>query len=131
MGFFSEFKSFAFKGNVMDLAVGVVIGNAFSTIVKSLVDDVITPLILTPALKLARLENIKDLKWGTVTYGSFLSNVITFFIVAMVLFLLIRVINRHKRKEEENPSVPPVPSKEEKLLTEIRDILASQKNTPV
>lgn len=127
MGFLNEFKQFALKGNVIDLAIGVVIGAAFGNIVKSLVDDVITPLILTPALKFANLENIQDLKWGTVKYGSFISNVLSFLIVAMVLFLVVKAINSAKKKEEANPSTPPVPTKEEVLLTEIRDLLKEKK----
>jgi large conductance mechanosensitive channel len=81
MGFVKEFKEFAFKGNVVDLAVGVIIGGAFGAIVKSLVDDVITPLLLTPALKAAGAENIKELSWNGVTYGNF-------FLLSLVFLLL-------------------------------------------
>ncbi|GIV28700.1 MAG: large-conductance mechanosensitive channel [Bacteroidia bacterium] len=126
MGFISEFKAFALRGNVLDMAVGVVIGGAFGKIVSSLVDDIITPAILTPALKAAHLTNIQDLVIpGTgIKYGMFVSNVITFLIVALALFIVIKMINRvNKKQEEAKPSMPHPPSKEEVLLTEIRDIL--------
>lgn len=125
MGFLKEFKDFAIKGNVLDLAVGVVIGAAFNAIIKSLVDDVITPAILTPALKAANLSDLAQLKVpGTaIKYGNFLSQVISFIIVAMTLFLVIKGINRLKKKEEAAPAKPAVPTETEKLLAEIRDEL--------
>ncbi len=123
----SEFKAFALKGNVLDLAIGVVIGAAFSAIVKSLVEDIITPLVLTPVLKAANLEDIKDLTWGAgVKYGNFLSNVITFIIVALTLFLVVKGINSLRKKEAETPAAPPAPTNEEKLLMEIRDALKNK-----
>jgi len=118
-----EFKAFAMKGNVVDLAIGVVIGGAFGKIVSSLIDDVITPLILSPALAAAHLSNIADLKIGTVKYGSFLSAVISFVIVAIVLFMIIKGMNAAKKNEEITPAAAPAPTKEEILLTEIRDLL--------
>lgn len=128
MGMISEFKAFALKGNVVDLAIGVIIGAAFSAIVKSLVEDIITPLILTPLLKAANLERIQDLTvFGSVKYGMFLSAVINFIIVAFVLFLVIKGINASRKKDAEVPAAPPAPSNEEKLLMEIRDTL---KNRP-
>jgi large conductance mechanosensitive channel len=123
MGMIKEFKEFAMKGNVVDLAIGVVIGSAFGKIVSSLIDDVITPLLLTPALEAANLNNIADLKIGAVKYGSFISNVISFIIVAMVLFMIIKAMNASKKKEEVSVAAPAAPSTEEKLLTEIRDLL--------
>src|SRR4051812_14856458 len=99
MGFVKEFKSFALKGSVVDLAVAVVIGAAFGAIVSSLVDDVITPLLLTPALKAAHAENIETLAWGAVKYGKFLAAVIKFIVVALVLFAVIKGINASKKKE--------------------------------
>jgi len=129
MGFLKEFKEFAVKGNVIDLAVGVVIGGAFQAIVKSLVDDIITPAILTPALKAAQLTDLAELKFpGTaIKYGSFLSQVISFTIVAFALFLMVKGINRLKRNEPAPPpAAPPEPSNEEKLLTEIRDVLKNK-----
>lgn len=124
MGMMKEFKEFALKGNVIDLAIGVVIGAAFNSIVTSLIDDVITPLLLKPALDAAHLSNIKDLvAFGTVKYGSFLSAIISFVIVAFVLFLIVKGINAAKKKEEAAPAAPPAPSNEEVLLAEIRDLL--------
>jgi large conductance mechanosensitive channel len=122
MSFLKDFKAFALKGNVMDLAVAVIIGAAFSAIVSSLVKDIITPLILTPALKAVGAENIAELKWGTVTYGNFLAAVINFLVIALVIFLLIRSIVKLQRKEEEKPA-PPAVSTTDKLLEEIRDEL--------
>lgn len=127
MGFAKEFKEFALKGNVLDLAVGVVIGAAFGAIVKSMVEDIITPLILTPVLKAADLEDIKDLTWGAgVKYGNFLSNVLSFLIVAFVLFLVIKGVNAMRKKDVEAPAEPPAPTNEEKLLMEIRDALKAK-----
>jgi len=124
MGFVKEFKDFAMKGNVVDLAVGVIIGAAFGKIVSSLVDDVITPLILKPLLEAANLSKLEDLKlFGTVKYGVFISAVLNFIIVAFVLFLIIKAINKTKKKEAAAPAAPPAPSTSEKLLMEIRDEL--------
>lgn len=129
MGFVKEFKEFAVKGNVLDLAIAVVIGAAFSAIVKSLVEDIITPAVLTPALKAAHLSNLSQLVIpGTaIKYGNFLSQVISFIIIALSLFIVIMAINRFKKKEEAAPEVAPAPSTEEVLLTQIRDILAEKK----
>jgi large conductance mechanosensitive channel len=127
MAILKEFKEFALKGNVIDLAVGVVIGAAFSAIVKSLVEDIITPLILTPLLEAANIKNIQQLTWGAgVKYGNFLSNVISFMIVAFALFLIVKGINATRKKEAAAPAAPPAPSNEEKLLMEIRDALKSR-----
>ncbi|MFP9113017.1 large-conductance mechanosensitive channel protein MscL [Flavobacterium sp. RHBU_3] len=128
MALMKEFKDFALKGNVIDLAVGVVIGAAFNNIVKSLVDDIITPLILTPALKAAKLSNLAELTIpGTaVKYGNFLSNIISFVIVAFALFLVVKGINATRKKEEAAPAAPPAPTNEEKLLMEIRDALRAK-----
>jgi large conductance mechanosensitive channel len=123
MGVIKEFKAFAMKGNVVDLAIGVVIGAAFGKIISSLIDDVITPLLLKPALDAANLNNIADLKWGAVKYGSFISNVISFIIVAIVLFMVIKAMNKTKKKEEAAPVAVPEPTAQEKLLMEIRDAL--------
>ena len=117
----SEFKDFAMKGNVVDLAVGVVIGGAFGKIVSSLIDDVITPLLLKPALEAANLSKIEELvAFGGVKYGMFLSAVINFIIIAFVLFMIIKGINASKKKEEE--AAPAGPTQEE-LLIQIRDLL--------
>ncbi len=127
MGMIQEFKAFAIRGNVIDLAIGVVIGGAFSKIINSLVEDIITPAVLTPALKAANLTNLADLKIpGTaIKYGNFLSTCISFIIVAFALFLVIQAINKAQRKTEaaQPPAAPPEPSTSEKLLMEIRDSL--------
>ena len=118
MGFVKEFKDFALKGNIVDLAVAVIIGAAFGAIISSLVDDVITPLLLSPALKAVGAADIGALKWGEVKYGNFLAAVIKFFMVAVVLFIAIKGINSTKKKEEVAPAEP---SSTDKLLMEIRD----------
>ena len=130
MAIVKEFKEFAMRGNVVDLAVAVVIGGAFSKIVSSLVDDIITPAILTPALKAANLTDLAQLVIpGTaIKYGNFLSQIISFIIVAIALFIIVKAINATKKKEVVAPPAPPAPTKEEVLLTEIRDILAKQKS---
>jgi large conductance mechanosensitive channel len=122
MSVLSEFKEFAMKGNVVDLAVGVIIGAAFGKIVTSLIENVITPLILKPALDAAHLSTIEELTaFGGVKYGLFLSAVINFIIVAFVLFLIIKGINKVKKKEEV--VAPPAGPTQEELLTQIRDLL--------
>lgn len=119
-----EFKDFAMKGNVVDLAIGVIIGGAFSKIVSSLIDDVITPLLLKPALDAANLTELKDLTiFGAVRYGSFLSSVINFVIIAFVLFLIIKGMNASKKKEAPKADAPAAPPADIALLTEIRDLL--------
>ncbi|QRR00752.1 large conductance mechanosensitive channel protein MscL [Dyadobacter sandarakinus] len=137
-----EFKEFALRGNVMDLAVGVIIGAAFGRIVDSVVNDLIMPLVgkavgnvdfsnlyvplsdkITPGLS---LEQAKSL--GPVfAYGQFLTIVIDFIILAFIIFLLIRSMNRLMRRKVEEPGVPPAPTKEEVLLTEIRDLLSQSR----
>jgi large conductance mechanosensitive channel len=117
-----EFKAFAMRGNVIDLAVGVIIAGAFGKIIGSLIEDVITPLILKPALDAAHLSKLEELTiMGTVKYGNFLAAVINFIIIAFVLFLIIKGINSMKKKEAAAP--PPAPAADVVLLTEIRDLL--------
>ena len=118
MGMLKEFKDFALKGNVIDLAVAVVIGGAFGAIVSSLVDDVITPLLLAPALKAANATDLDKLAWGAVKYGKFLAAVIKFIIIAFILFLLVKMMNNLKKKEIVAPAATP---EEIILLREIRD----------
>jgi large conductance mechanosensitive channel len=119
-----EFKAFAMRGNVVDLAVGVIIGGAFGKIVGSLIDDVITPLLLKPALDAANLSHLNELTvLGTVKYGVFLSAVINFIIVAFILFLIIKGMNASQKKEDNKPAVPTAPPADIQLLTEIRDLL--------
>lgn len=123
MGFIKEFKEFAVKGSVVDLAVGVIIGGAFGKIVTSLVDDLITPAILNPALKAVNAEDLSKLVVpGTaIKYGNFLSAAISFLVIALCLFIMIKGIN--KLKKDEPAPAPAEPSSTDKLLMEIRDEL--------
>lgn len=121
MSFVKEFKEFALKGNVVDLAVAVIIGGAFGKIITSLVDDVITPLLLSPALKAVGAEDITALVWNGVKYGNFLSAIINFICIALVLFFMIKGAN--KMKEEEPVEEAPAGPSQEDLLAEIRDLL--------
>jgi large conductance mechanosensitive channel len=127
MAIVKEFKDFVMRGNVVDLAVAVIIGTAFGAIVNSLIADVITPLLLNPALDAAGVKNISELTWGNIKYGSFLSAVISFIVIAFVLFLLIKGMNALKKKEAEVPAAPAPPPAQEVLLGEIRDLLKAQK----
>ena len=120
MGFLKEFKEFAMKGTIVDLAIAVIIGAAFAAIISSLVDDVITPLLLTPALKAANAQDLDKLTWGAVKYGKFLAAVIKFIIVALVLFSMIKALNRMSKKKEAAPAAP---SSTDVLLMQIRDEL--------
>jgi large conductance mechanosensitive channel len=143
MGFVKEFKEFAIKGNVMDLAVGVIIGAAFGKIIDSVVKDLVMPLVsavvgeqdftdkyivlkgaVPEGTKLEEARKIADT--AIFAYGSFLTVAINFFLLALVVFLLVKGINSLKRKEEAAPSAPPAPTKEEILLTEIRDLLKAK-----
>lgn len=127
MGFFKEFKEFAAKGSVVDLAVGVVIGGAFGKIVTSLVEDIITPALLDPALKAINAENLAALVIpGTaIKYGSFLAAAISFIVVAFALFVMIKGINKLKRETPAEEPAPASPTQEE-LLAEIRDLLKNK-----
>jgi large conductance mechanosensitive channel len=119
-----EFKAFAMRGNVIDLAVGVIIGGAFGAIVSSFINDVITPLLLKPALDAAQLSKLEDLTvLGAVKYGKFLAALINFSIIAFVLFLIVKGVNSMKKKEEEKPGPPAAAPADIQLLTEIRDLL--------
>ena len=126
MGFIQEFKEFAVKGNVMDMAVGVIIGGAFGKIVSSLVDDVLMPLIgtITGGVDFNNLAiTVGD---AQVKYGTFLQNIIDFLIIAFCIFLMIKGMNKLSKKKEEEPAPAPEPSNEEKLLAEIRDLLKNK-----
>ncbi|MBQ9138925.1 MAG: large-conductance mechanosensitive channel protein MscL [Alistipes sp.] len=142
MGFLKEFKAFALKGNVMDMAVGVIIGGAFGKIVTSLVNDVIMPPIglvvggvdftdLKLTLKKAVIEAGAEVAPAvTWNYGAFIQQVVDFTILAFCVFMMVKVMNKLLKKEEAKPApapAPPAPSKEEVLLTEIRDILKEKK----
>ena len=123
-----ELKAFLLRGNVVDLAVAVIIGAAFGAIVTSFVNDVITPLILNPALKAAGVEKIAELTWNGVAYGSFLSAVINFLVIGTVLFFVVKAAEKAQnlgKKEEVAEEEVAAPTQEE-LLTEIRDLLANK-----
>ncbi|MFZ5617395.1 MAG: large-conductance mechanosensitive channel protein MscL [Pseudomonadota bacterium] len=131
MGVIKEFQEFAVKGNVLDMAVGIIIGGAFGTIVKSLVDDVIMPpigLLLggvdfsSFALTLKAADG--DAAAVAIKYGAFLNNVISFLVVAWAVFLLVKAMNNFKKKQEAAP--PPAPPAQEVLLREIRDLLSKR-----
>ena len=121
--FLQEFKNFAMRGNVMDLAVGVIVGGAFSSITNSLINDMIMPIvgIFVGEASFANLQI--QVGGAVITYGNFIQAVLNFLILAFVVFCMIKAINRFHRKKEEAPPAPPEPSAEEKLLTEIRDLL--------
>lgn len=130
MGMMKEFKDFAMRGNVVDMAVGIVIGAAFGKIVSSFVKDVLMPpigLLLGGAdftdLMIILKEATEEAEAVAISYGVFINTIIDFIIIAFAIFLVIKGINRMKKKEEEKPAAPPAPSKEEVLLTEIRDEL--------
>lgn len=125
-----EFKAFVMRGNVIDLAVAVILGAAFGAIVNSLVTDIITPVILNPALRAAGVERVELWTPGGVALGKFIAAVINFIVVAFGIFMIIKLMNKatnlRKKKEEETPAAPAEPSNEEKLLTEIRDLLKNK-----
>lgn len=123
MGMIKEFKDFVMRGNVIDLAVGVIIGGAFNKIVSSLIEDVITPLMLKPLLEAAKVSTLQEYVWHGSKIGLFISSVITFVLTAFVLFLIIKGMNAAKKKEAAKPLAEPEPSNQEKLLMEIRDAL--------
>lgn|SRR5690606_32028009 len=132
MGMLKEFKEFAMRGSVIDLAVGVVIGGAFGKIVTSLVDDLIMPPLgyITGGIDFSNMKYViteANEAAGTtevaINYGNFINVIIQFLIIAMCIFLVIKGINSLNRKEEVKEEAPPAPSNEEKLLTEIRDLL--------
>ncbi|MFN8489833.1 MAG: large conductance mechanosensitive channel protein MscL [Caldilineaceae bacterium] len=120
-----EFRDFINKGNVIDLAVAVIMGAAFGAIVASLIADIITPLILSPVMSAMKVDELAKLAWNGVKYGNFLAAVLNFLVVAFVMFLLVRSINQMNKKPEK-PAAPPAPPEDVKLLTEIRDLLKKQ-----
>ncbi len=128
-----EFKAFISRGNVLDMAVGVIIGGAFTSIVNSLVTDIFTPII-GMILVGVNFQNLGvTIPWGNhpyINFGSFIQNVISFLLTALCLFIIIKFINAFKRKEEEKPAEPPKPTMDQQLLTEIRDLLKAQNGLP-
>ncbi|AWT12717.1 large-conductance mechanosensitive channel protein MscL [Stutzerimonas frequens] len=133
MSLISEFKAFAVRGNVVDMAVGIIIGAAFGKIVSSFVDGVVMPplgLLIGGVdftdLAIVLKDAVGDTPAVLLRYGAFIQTVVDFVIIAFAIFMAIKAINQLKRKEAEAPSAPPAPSKEELLLTEIRDLLKEQ-----
>jgi large conductance mechanosensitive channel len=118
-----EFKTFIMRGNVVDLAVAVIIGAAFSAIVNSLITDVITPLLLKPAMQSMGVTELEKLAWNGVLYGKFLASVINFVVTAFIIFMMIKGMNKIQKKKEEAPAAPPAPTKDQEILMEIRDLL--------
>ncbi len=135
MGFISEFKIFAMKGNVVDMAVGIIIGGAFGKIVSSMVNDIIMPIVsvLTGGVSFNDMkytiaeainENGAVVKEAvTLNYGAFIQTAVDFTIIAFVIFMMIKAMNNLKKKEEAAPAAPPAPTKDQELLSEIRDLL--------
>jgi large conductance mechanosensitive channel len=138
MHLFKEFREFAMRGNVVDLAVGIIIGAAFGAIVSSLVNDIIMPIIgfATGGMDFSKFAyelkpatvgaDGKDIAAVTINYGKFINFIITFIIVAFSMFMIVKGMNKMKRKEETAPPPPAEPTPQEKLLTEIRDLLAKR-----
>jgi large conductance mechanosensitive channel len=130
MGMMQEFKKFAMRGNVVDMAVGIIIGGAFGKIVASFVNDVIMPPIgmLIGGVNFSDLaitlkEAVGETPAVMIKYGAFIQTLLDFTIIAFAIFIAVKAMNNLKKKEEEKPAAPPAPSKEEALLTEIRDLL--------
>ncbi|SDS67857.1 large conductance mechanosensitive channel [Halopseudomonas litoralis] len=135
MSLIQEFKAFAVRGNVMDMAVGIIIGAAFGKVVSSFVGNVIMPplgLLIGGVdfsdLAVVLREAQGELEAVTLGYGAFIQSVVDFLIIAAAIFVAVKVMNNLKRKEQEAPSAPPAPSTEEVLLTDIRDLLRQQAN---
>ncbi|MBP1920786.1 large-conductance mechanosensitive channel protein MscL [Youngiibacter multivorans] len=121
--FMEEFKAFAIRGNVVDLAVAVIIGGAFGKIVASLVNDIIMPIV-SLLFGGAKFSELKATVGGAeIMYGNFIQNIFDFIIIALVIFIMIKQMAKLRKKEEAAPAAPPAPTKEELLLAEIRDIL--------
>jgi large conductance mechanosensitive channel len=139
MKFFKEFEEFAMRGNVLDMAIGIIIGGAFGKIVSSFVSDVIMPPLGVLVggvdfsnLKILVKQSVTD-EQGIITpevslnYGTFINTIVDFLIIAFAIFLMLKAVNRFQKKKAEAPTPPPTPSKEEELLTEIRDLLKEKK----
>ena len=123
-GFMRDFQTFLMRGNVVDLAVAVIIGGAFGTVVNSFIADIVTPLILTPALTAAGVEDIAELTANGVKYGLFLSAILNFVVIAFVIFVMVRIFERAKRKEEvEAAAEPSVEEKLNETLTKLTEVM--------
>ena len=130
MKLFDEFKAFVMRGNVVDMAVGVIIGGAFGKIVASLVNDIFMPIIGMiignidfTSLEIKLGEPVEGTEQAAIRYGAFIQEIVNFLIIALCIFMVIKVINKLQKKKEEVPAPAPEPTKEEVLLTEIRDAL--------
>ena len=130
MKLFDEFKAFVMRGNVLDMAVGVIIGGAFGKIVTSLVNDIFMPIIGMilgnvnfSSLEIKLGEPVEGVEQAAIKYGMFIQEIVNFIIIAFCIFMFIKLINRIQKKKEEAPAPAPEPTKEEVLLTEIRDAL--------
>lgn len=121
-----EFRTFILRGNVVDLAVAVIIGAAFSAIVGSLISDIITPLLLQPAMNALKVSELESISWNGVKYGKFIASVINFLVTAFIIFLMIKGMNKFQKKKDEAPAAPPAPTKDQELLSEIRDLLKNK-----
>ena len=119
----SEFKKFLLRGNVVDLAVAVIVGAAFGAIVTSFITDLVTPLLLQPAMEMLGVAELEKVQWRGVKYGKFVASVITFLATSVIVFAMIQAARRLRSAEEAAPSTPPPPSRQEQLLEEIRDLL--------
>jgi large conductance mechanosensitive channel len=115
------------RGNVIDLAVAVIIGGAFSAIVGSMINDVITPLLLKPVMEALHVNKLENLGWNGVLYGKFLASVINFIVTAFIIFLLVKAMNRALKKKADDDAKATTLSKDQELLTEIRDLLKEKK----
>lgn len=122
---FKEFREFIAKGNVLDLAVAVIMGAAFGAIVTSLIEDLITPVILNPVMQAANVNELANLTFNGIKYGNFLAAVLNFIVIAFVMFMLVRSVNRMTTKPAPKGPPPPPPA-DVQLLTEIRDLLKKQ-----
>ena len=135
MKLFDEFKAFVMRGNVVDMAVGVIIGGAFGKIVTSLVNDIFMPIIGLilgnvnfSSLEIKLGEPVEGVEQAAIKYGMFIQEIVNFIIIAFCIFMFIKLINRIQKKKEEAPAPAPEPTKEEVLLTEIRDALNKMAN---
>ena len=122
-----EFRDFIQRGNVIDLAVAVIMGAAFGAIVTSFIADIITPLLLNPVMQAMKVDELAKLAFNGIKYGNFLAAVLNFLVVAFVMFMLVRSINTMATKKEEKPAAPAEVPADIKLLTDIRDLLKKQR----
>jgi large conductance mechanosensitive channel len=126
-GIVDDFKKFLMQGNVVDLAVAVIIGGAFGKIVESLVKDLVTPAILSPAMKVMGADNIKAMNWNGITYGNFLAEVINFIVIALSIFVIIRILENGKKRLSRKQSIAETaaPTTEEQLVTTLNRLADS------